>query len=146
VAKGPEAYRTISEAADILGVGQHVLRFWESRFAFVRPMKTAGGRRFYRPRDLAMLAEIRRLLHDEGYTIKGVQKRHREQGLLSRDEAVTPSAAAPPPKAPAQVVQSDLEAMLGELLTVKARLEAVLGPPPRGPSDGSSGSRQDAES
>jgi DNA-binding transcriptional MerR regulator len=141
VAKGPEAYRTISEAADIVGVGQHVLRFWETRFAFVRPMKTAGGRRFYRPRDLAMLAEIRRLLHDEGYTIKGVQKRHREQGLLSHEEA-----AAAPPTAPAEALQSDLEAMLGELLTVKARLEALLGPQPRGPSDESSGSRQDAES
>jgi DNA-binding transcriptional MerR regulator len=81
VAKSPEAFRTISEASEELGVPQHVLRFWETKFSFVRPMKRAGGRRFYRPQDIAVLATIRRLLHEEGYTIKGVQKLHREQGL-----------------------------------------------------------------
>ena len=81
MAKSPEAFRTISEASEELGVPQHVLRFWETKFSFVRPMKRAGGRRFYRPQDIAVLATIRRLLHDEGYTIKGVQKLHREQGL-----------------------------------------------------------------
>jgi DNA-binding transcriptional MerR regulator len=80
VAKGPEAFRSISEAADELGVPQHVLRFWETKFSFIRPMKRAGGRRFYRPYDIAVLAEVRRLLHQEGYTIKGVQKLHRELG------------------------------------------------------------------
>ncbi len=80
MAKGPEAFRSISEAADELGVPQHVLRFWETKFAFIRPMKRAGGRRFYRPQDIAVLAEVRRLLHQEGYTIKGVQKLHRELG------------------------------------------------------------------
>jgi DNA-binding transcriptional MerR regulator len=78
--KGPEAFRSISEASDALGVPQHVLRFWETKFSFIRPMKRAGGRRFYRPQDLAVLAEVRRLLHEEGYTIKGVQKLHRELG------------------------------------------------------------------
>ncbi len=81
MAKGPEAFRTISEAADELNVPQHVLRFWETKFSFIRPMKRAGGRRFYRPQDLAVLRGVRRLLHDEGYTIKGVQKLHREHGL-----------------------------------------------------------------
>ena len=81
MAKGPEAFRTISEAADELSVPQHVLRFWETKFAFIRPMKRAGGRRFYRPADIAVLRGVRRLLHDEGYTIKGVQRLHREQGL-----------------------------------------------------------------
>jgi DNA-binding transcriptional MerR regulator len=71
VAKGPEAFRTISEAADELSVPQHVLRFWETKFAFIRPMKRAGGRRFYRPSDIAVLRGVRRLLHDEGYTLKG---------------------------------------------------------------------------
>jgi len=94
VAKGPEAFRTISEASDELGVPQHVLRFWETKFSFVRPMKRAGGRRFYRPQDIAVLATIRRLLHDEGYTIKGVQKLHRERGLkqLAAEPHARPAA------------------------------------------------------
>jgi DNA-binding transcriptional MerR regulator len=81
VAKGPEAFRTISEAADELGVPQHVLRFWETKFSFIRPMKRAGGRRFYRPQDLLVLRGVRVLLHEDGYTIKGVQRLHKEQGL-----------------------------------------------------------------
>jgi DNA-binding transcriptional MerR regulator len=81
LAKGPNAFRTISEAADELGVPQHVLRFWETRFTFISPMKRAGGRRFYRPQDIVVLAGVRRLLHDEGLTIKGVQKLHKDQGL-----------------------------------------------------------------
>lgn len=79
--KGPEAFRTISEAADELGVPQHVLRFWETKFSFIRPMKRAGGRRFYRPQDLMVLRGVRTLLHDDGYTIKGVQRLHKEQGI-----------------------------------------------------------------
>lgn len=78
--KGPDAFRTISEAADELGVPQHVLRFWETKFSFIRPMKRAGGRRFYRPHDLTVLAGVRDLLHKEGFTIKGVQKLYRDQG------------------------------------------------------------------
>ena len=81
MAKGPEAFRTISEAAAELSVPQHVLRFWETKFSFIRPMKRAGGRRFYRPQDLAVLKGVRRLLHDEGYTIKGVQRLHKDEGL-----------------------------------------------------------------
>ncbi|MBA4011779.1 MAG: MerR family transcriptional regulator [Phenylobacterium sp.] len=81
MAKGPDAFRTISEAADELNVPQHVLRFWETKFSFIRPMKRAGGRRFYRPQDIAVLRGVRVLLHDAGYTIKGVQKLHKEQGL-----------------------------------------------------------------
>jgi DNA-binding transcriptional MerR regulator len=87
VAKGPEAFRTISEAADELHVPQHVLRFWETKFPFIRPMKRAGGRRFYRPSDIAVLRGVRHLLHDEGYTIKGVQRLHREQGVRRLVEA-----------------------------------------------------------
>jgi DNA-binding transcriptional MerR regulator len=81
VTKGPDAFRTISEASEDLGVPQHVLRFWETKFSFIRPMKRAGGRRFYRPQDLEVLRGVRGLLHDQGYTIKGVQRLHREQGL-----------------------------------------------------------------
>jgi DNA-binding transcriptional MerR regulator len=81
VTKGPDAFRTISEASEDLGVPQHVLRFWETKFSFIRPMKRAGGRRFYRPQDLEVLRGVRGLLHDQGYTIKGVQRLHKEQGL-----------------------------------------------------------------
>ena len=67
MAKGPEAFRSISEASGELGVPQHVLRFWETKFTFVKPMKRAGGRRFYRPQDIAVLAGVRRLLHDQRF-------------------------------------------------------------------------------
>ena len=79
--KSPEAFRTISEVADMLNVPQHVLRFWESRFAHIKPIKRAGGRRFYRPEDVDLLRGIRTLLYHEGYTIKGVQKILREKGV-----------------------------------------------------------------
>lgn len=79
--KSPEAFRTISEVAEWLGVPTHVLRFWESRFAQVKPVKRAGGRRYYRPADMELLGGIRKLLHDEGMTIRGVQKILREKGV-----------------------------------------------------------------
>jgi DNA-binding transcriptional MerR regulator len=79
--KGPNAFRTISEAADEIGVPQHVLRFWETKFSFIRPMKRAGGRRFYRPQDIVVLQGVKTLLYDQGYKIEGVQKLHREHGL-----------------------------------------------------------------
>jgi DNA-binding transcriptional MerR regulator len=78
--KSPEAFRTISEASLELDVPQHVLRFWETRFKQVHPVKRAGGRRFYRPEDVALLRGIRSLLYAEGYTIKGVQKVLRDRG------------------------------------------------------------------
>jgi len=79
--KSPEAFRTISEVADFLDTPAHVLRFWESRFPQIRPVKRAGGRRYYRPSDVALLAGIRKLLHDDGMTIRGVQKILREHGI-----------------------------------------------------------------
>lgn len=79
--KSAEAFRTISEVADWLGVQAHVLRFWESRFTQVKPVKRAGGRRYYRPSDMALLGGIRKLLHDEGMTIRGVQKVLRNEGV-----------------------------------------------------------------
>ena len=78
--KAPDAFRTISEVADDLDVPQHVLRFWESRFAQIRPMKRGGGRRYYRPDDIDLLRGIRHLLYGQGYTIRGVQRILREQG------------------------------------------------------------------
>lgn len=79
--KSPDAFRTISEVADFLETPAHVLRFWESRFPQIRPVKRAGGRRYYRPADVALLTGIKRLLHDEGLTIRGVQKILREHGV-----------------------------------------------------------------
>jgi DNA-binding transcriptional MerR regulator len=78
--KAPEAFRTISEVADELEVPKHVLRFWEAKFAQLKPMKRGGGRRYYRPEDVALLRGIRFLLYDDGYTIRGVQKILREHG------------------------------------------------------------------
>ena len=85
--KSPEAFRTISEVADDLEVPQHVLRFWEGKFNQVKPMKRAGGRRYYRPADVELLRGIRHLLYGEGYTIKGVQRILREQGTAYVVEA-----------------------------------------------------------
>lgn len=79
--KSPEAFRTISEVADLLETPAHVLRFWESRFPQIRPVKRAGGRRYYRPADVGLLMGIKYLLHSEGLTIRGVQKVLRDQGV-----------------------------------------------------------------
>jgi len=80
VSKSPDAFRTISEVADDLDLPQHVLRFWESRFNQIKPMKRGGGRRYYRPDDVDLLRGIKSLLYDEGYTIRGVQRLLKEQG------------------------------------------------------------------
>jgi DNA-binding transcriptional MerR regulator len=93
LSKGPNAFRTISEAADEIGVPQHVLRFWETKFSFIRPMKRAGGRRFYRPQDIVVLKGVKTLLYGQGYKIEGVQKLHREQGLKRLVAAADPEAA-----------------------------------------------------
>lgn len=79
--KSADAFRTISEVANELGLATHVLRFWESKFPQIKPLKRAGGRRYYRPDDVALLRKLQVLLHDEGYTIKGVQKLLREEGV-----------------------------------------------------------------
>ncbi|NNK15287.1 MAG: MerR family transcriptional regulator, partial [Sulfitobacter sp.] len=81
MAKSPDAFRTISEVADWLGIQAHVLRFWESKFSQVKPVKRAGGRRYYRPNDMLLLGGIKQLLHEDGLTIKGVQKILREEGI-----------------------------------------------------------------
>ena len=78
--KGPDAFKTISEVADELDLPQHVLRFWETRFKQIKPLKRGGGRRYYRPDDVMLLKGIRHLLYAEGYTIKGVQRILKEQG------------------------------------------------------------------
>src|SRR5687768_16514490 len=90
--KSATAFRTISEVADDLEVPQHVLRFWETKFPQIRPMKRGGGRRYYRPEDIDLLRAIRDLLYEQGYTIKGVQKLMREGGLKVGEEGLEASA------------------------------------------------------
>ena len=80
MSKNPDAFRTISEVADELELPQHVLRFWETRFTQIKPMKRGGGRRYYRPEDIDLLRGIKGLLYEEGYTIRGVQRLLKEQG------------------------------------------------------------------
>jgi DNA-binding transcriptional MerR regulator len=96
--KAPDAFRTISEVADDLDIPQHVLRFWETRFTQIKPMKRRGGRRYYRPDDVDLLRGIRRLLYGEGYTIRGVQRILKEHGVKSVqglvDGSSTPSFGA----------------------------------------------------
>jgi DNA-binding transcriptional MerR regulator len=129
VAKSPEAFRTISEAAEELDVPQHVLRFWETKFSFIRPMKRAGGRRFYRPQDLAVLKGVRRLLHDEGFTIKGVQKLHKEQGMrrLLAVAEVDAGVALVETASLGHAGQHRLWRVLEDLEAAKAQLDEGLG-------------------
>ena len=97
--KSADAFRTITEVADLLDIQQHVLRFWETKFPHIKPMKRAGGRRYYRPEDVRLLQVIRRLLHEEGYTIRGVQKLLRDNGVKTvldwGDEGATVPAPEP---------------------------------------------------
>ena len=107
---------------------QHVLRFWETKFSFIRPMKRAGGRRFYRPQDIAVLQGVRRLLHDEGYTIKGVQKLHKDQGLrrLLDESGASLGGEAPDETLVESEIRDRLALVLEDLEAAKARLDRVL--------------------
>jgi DNA-binding transcriptional MerR regulator len=109
--KSQAAFRTISEVADELDVAQHVLRFWESKFPQVRPLKRGGGRRYYRPEDIDLLRDIRSLLYDEGYTIKGAQK------LLRQRRAK--------PQAPAKTIETSTETT-----SVQSDLQGTAPDPP----------------
>lgn len=93
--KAPDAYRTISEVADDLDVPQHVLRFWETRFSQIRPLKRGGGRRYYRPDDVALIKGIRALLYGQGYTIKGVQRILKDHGVKQVQALAKGGVAAP---------------------------------------------------
>ena len=107
--KAPDAFRTISEVADDLDVPQHVLRFWETRFAQIKPMKRCGGRRYYRPEDVDLLRGIRHLLYGQGYTIRGVQRILREQGIKTVQNWQTGAIS---PMVPAEDDEPDHEEML----------------------------------
>lgn len=133
MAKSADAFRTISEAADEVGTPQHVLRFWETKFPFVAPLKRAGGRRFYRSQDIMVLKAVKRLLHDEGLTIRGVQRLHKDQGLqkLLGADATDLIDETPPDVAAErnyfnQHETPRLQAVLEDLERAKRRLDAVL--------------------
>lgn len=149
--KSPDAFRTISEVAEDLDIPQHVLRFWETRFPQIKPLKRGGGRRYYRPDDVALLKGIRRLLYGEGYTIKGLQRILKEQGprhvqSVGRGAPVGPPPAgagarsqgstsqpAPSGRAPVPPGLDDitlLTAVMAELGECKRILDRALQPPP----------------
>ena len=124
--KAPSAFRTISEVADDLHIPQHVLRFWETKFPQLKPLKRGGGRRYYRPEDIALLRRVSDLLYTQGYTIKGVQRLLREGGL---DEAVAASDAPPAAAAVAEPPETGVAALrsiLEELEDISASLHDLL--------------------
>jgi DNA-binding transcriptional MerR regulator len=135
--KSAEAFRTISEVAEELDLPQHVLRFWETKFPQVKPLKRGGGRRYYRPDDLILLKRIRSLLYTDGYTIRGVQKLLREKGakaLLEDDSSSSGSnggvggdsmanGAAPQAAAPLDVASDSAQRQ--ELIDILAELESI---------------------
>jgi len=130
-AKAATAFRTIGEVAEELQVAQHVLRFWESRFPIVRPLKRSGGRRYYRPEDVEILRRIRKLLYEEGYTIKGAQKvlrteRGRNRGAAGRGEAEEAPATVELGLQLGGGVRQRLLAIRGELEELRARLRRAL--------------------
>jgi DNA-binding transcriptional MerR regulator len=112
--KAPDAFRTISEVADDLDLPQHVLRFWESRFPQIRPMKRGGGRRYYRPEDIDLLRGIRHLLYGEGYTIRGVQRILREQGLRTVQSVGQGRAITLPEPSREDSVEADADIEAGQ--------------------------------
>lgn len=132
--KSADAFRTITEVADLLDVQQHVLRFWETKFTQIKPMKRAGGRRYYRPEDVKLLEVIRRLLHQEGFTIRGVQKLLRENGVktvLDWGEDGVPVPAPEPDVTSKPTPAIDLNALRAlrqELQAVRDILDAPIDP------------------
>lgn len=124
--KSAEAFRTIGEMADTLNVRTHILRYWEEQFPMLKPLKRAGGRRHYRPEDVALLHDINRLLNSEGYTIKGARKFLSGGGRLDtapRPEPEVVAAAQPQLFAQASSISSE---MLSELRAIRDRLSAAL--------------------
>jgi DNA-binding transcriptional MerR regulator len=132
LAKSASAFRTISEVSQALDVPQHVLRFWESKFSQIKPLKRGGGRRYYRPEDVDLLRNIRDLLYTEGYTIRGVQKLLREGGVRSLGESLersaqakpAPEAETPAPAGLSLKQRQTLEAALSELTSLRAILQS----------------------
>ncbi|MFV0472726.1 MAG: MerR family transcriptional regulator [Pikeienuella sp.] len=129
--KSADAFRTISEVAELLDTPAHVLRFWESKFAQIKPMKRGGGRRYYRPEDVALLKGIRELLYEDGLTIKGVQKVLRERGQRHVASLAEPAAEGTAPAAAPETAAAEAQASLPlgtaapDVGATLARLEAL---------------------
>ena len=137
--KSPHAFRTISEVASELDLPQHVLRFWETKFPKISPMKRGGGRRYYRPEDVKILIVIKGLLHDEGYTIKGAQKFLKHSENLHSDVRInetedimtgSDSVSANPPAEPEKHIQnqslrSDIESIISDLEDIRSTLQGL---------------------
>ncbi|MCO6382172.1 MerR family transcriptional regulator [Oceanicola sp. 502str15] len=127
--KAPDAFRTISEVADWLGVQTHVLRFWESKFTQVKPLKRAGGRRYYRPADMELLGGIRKLLHEDGLTIKGAQKFLRENGVKAVAD-LSPPVDGEEAVASAPAVEAAVEPVAEVAPEVKSAVVDITGEAP----------------
>ena len=133
-AKSASAFRTISEVSEDIGVPQHVLRFWETKFPAIKPMKRGGNRRYYRPEDVQLLQAINRLLYTDGYTIKGVQKLIKDRGPRAVIGGAGAPGEAPAPASPADLFVSDQPAdaaglgapQLVELRAIRDRLAQAL--------------------
>jgi len=138
--KSPSAFRTISEVANDLSVPQHVLRFWESKFQQIRPLKRGGGRRYYRPEDIVLIGSIKDLLYNQGFTIRGVQKLLKENSRFPSARSMVPdpqvpvsmaaslslstlqSQAKPVPQSLSPEKRRELQAVLGELKALRELL------------------------
>lgn len=155
-----EAFRNISEVSEELGVKKHVLRFWETRFPQLKPMKRGGGRRYYRPADMELLRGIRRLLQSEGYSVRGVQKILREGGIedvkrMGREpvasrrtsgRARTAPPSPPPLPAPASRLNETQVGMLRDVVAELAALQAMLRDVEQGPRADAASKRAPARS
>jgi DNA-binding transcriptional MerR regulator len=130
--KAPDAFRTISEAAEDLDLPQHVLRFWETRFAQIKPLKRGGGRRYYRPDDVDFLRGLKHLLHAERYTIRGVQKIIKEQGVKVVQQAGKGGSSAPAstakaaPVAPRPAAAARVQPAAGRMAPMPADARGAL--------------------
>jgi len=124
--KSDAAFRTISEVADELNVPQHVLRFWETKFTQIRPLKRGGGRRYYRPEDVTLLKRIRTLLYTDGLTIKGVQKLLRETGVKAAPEEPPVSESLSIADVPMGLARDEAVRLLAELKALRDDLHGAL--------------------
>jgi DNA-binding transcriptional MerR regulator len=120
--KDPDAMRTIGEVADAFGLKTHILRYWEEQFPSLRPLKRSGGRRLYRPADVALVARINQLVNREGYTLKGARAALAGGG----GEVPAPAVSAAAPSLPSGAAASVDAALLGQLRDIRGRLAAAL--------------------
>jgi DNA-binding transcriptional MerR regulator len=126
--KAPDALKTIGELSHELGVAQHILRYWETRFPQLKPMQRAGNRRYYRPADVELVRRIHRLLNEEGYTVRGVQKLLRDKGAVAAQaiSEMPPAASAPLAAAEARASDEPAGVNVFQLIRLRDRLAQAL--------------------